>query len=57
MTVSEGPPMTCIPVVRKPWDDPKTCVGCSVIGYERVDVVRECPIFVSREYEGEKRCK
>jgi len=41
-----GPPMIYIPIVRKPWDDPRTCIGGGAMGFVRVDVVDVCPIIV-----------
>ncbi len=43
-----------IPVIRIPWDDPATCVGCSVVGFMLVEEVRECPIRVDTPEEIER---
>jgi len=37
-----GPPITYIPVVRRPWDDPRTCVGGGARGFVRVPDGKSC---------------
>ncbi len=45
--MTEGPPMLYVPVVKHPRDYPQRCFG--PIGWERVEVVVECPLCVEPE--------
>lgn len=40
-----SPPMVFVPVVRKPWDDHRICIGGGPVGFVRDDSIHTCPII------------